>query len=212
MSDNPNLSSESDDKALTELSDKNGTDTSETPENEPPTLRSIFDWVETLVLYFSIAMAVILLLFTNSPVIGSSMYPTLENGDIIIVKKFANTPKTGDIIVCQSLSYGLETPLVKRVIAVGGQNVSIDYSEWTVTVDGKVLDEDYINYIPERKMNGSDYLPDTFTVPEGKLFVMGDNRNDSWDSRRESVGFIDERYVMGKVVLRVYPIRNLKLF
>ena len=170
---------------------------------------SLFEWVETLTLYFAIAMAVLTLLFTHSPVVGSSMYPTLEQGDILIIRKLGYTPKNGDIIVCQSEVYGMDKPLVKRVIATGGQTVEIDYKTWTVKVDGVTLDEDYINYKPDVYMNRSDYLPDKFTVPEGKVFVMGDNRNDSWDSRLETVGLIDERNVLGKVSFRLLPLRKI---
>ena len=170
---------------------------------------SLFEWVETLTLYFAIAMAVLTLLFTHSPVVGSSMYPTLEQGDILIIRKLGYTPKNGDIIVCQSEVYGMDKPLVKRVIATGGQTVEIDYKTWTVKVDGVTLDEDYINYKPDVYMNRSDYLPVKFTVPEGKVFVMGDNRNDSWDSRLETVGLIDERNVLGKVSFRLLPLRKI---
>ena len=170
---------------------------------------SLFEWVETLTLYFAIAMAVLTLLFTHSPVVGSSMYPTLEQGDILIIRKLGYTPKNGDIIVCQSEVYGMDKPLVKRVIATGGQTVEIDYKTWTVKVDGVTLDEDYINYKPDVYMNRSDYLPDKFTVPDGKVFVMGDNRNDSWDSRLETVGLIDERNVLGKVSFRLLPLRKI---
>lgn len=187
----------------------------ETEPEEPPKkggFASAFEWVETIALYFAIAMTILILLFTHSPVIGSSMYPTLENGDIVLVRKLGYTPKNGDIIVCQSESYGMDKPLVKRVIATEGQTVSIDYKSWTVKVDGITIEEDYINYKPASFMNGSDYLPETFTVPEGKLFVMGDNRNDSWDSRLESVGFIDERNVLGKVSVKMMPLNKFKIY
>ena len=176
---------------------------------KPGTFASLFEWVETLTLYFAIAMAVLTLLFTHSPVVGSSMYPTLEQGDILIIRKLGYTPKNGDIIVCQSEVYGMDKPLVKRVIATGGQTVEIDYKTWTVKVDGVTLDEDYINYKPDVYMTRSDYLPDKFTVPDGKVFVMGDNRNDSWDSRLETVGLIDERNVLGKVSFRLLPLRKI---
>ena len=174
-------------------------------------LKSIFEWLELFVIYFAIGITLLTLCFRHCPVVGSSMYPTLKNGEMLIIRQFMYSAKAGDIIVCQSESYGLETPLVKRVIATGGQTVSIDYENWTVTVDGKVLSEEYVNR-ENKPMRESDYLEDTFTVPEGKLFVMGDNRNGSSDSRVEIIGFIDERTVIGKVAVRLLPISEFEIF
>jgi signal peptidase I len=171
----------------------------------------VFDWVEMLALYFSIGLILIILFFKHSPVVGNSMNPTLSNGDILIVSTFMYTPKANDIIVCQSESYGLEKPLVKRIIATEGQTVKIDYKSWTVTVDGKVLEEDYIKREAD-SMRGSNYLPETFTVPENCVFVMGDNRNGSSDSRIREIGFIDERYILGKVAFRIAPVTKFKFF
>ena len=153
-------------------------------EKKPSAVCAVFEWIDMIALYFSVAMLILIVFFTHSPVNGDSMNPTLQDGDIVIISKFAYTPESGDIIVCQSESYGLETPLVKRIIATAGQTVSIDYENRTVTVDGKLLNEDYItsDTVP---FDASDYLDGTFTVPEGKLFVMGDNRGHlkSADSR-----------------------------
>lgn len=179
---------------------------------KPSLFSAVFETVETLVLYFSIAIAILLLLFTHSPVVGSSMDSTLKNGDLLIVRRFAYTPENGDIIVCQSENYGLEKPLVKRVIATEGQVVKIDYKAWTVTVDGKTLDEDYITKNTLRDMMNSDYLENEFTVPKNSLFVMGDNRNISVDSRSSEVGFIDTRYVVGKVSFRIFPFTSIQSF
>ncbi len=184
------------------------------------TFSKAFEWVEMFAVYFAIGLFIILMFFRHSPVVGTSMVPTLSNGDVLIVSQFMYTPKAGDIVVCQSETYGLETPLVKRVIAVGGQTVRIDYENWSVTVDGVTLNEDYINrpvtpdiegYIPT-SMKSSDWLPSEFTVPEGYVFVMGDNRNGSTDSRSSSVGFIDERYVMGKVAVKILPFKDFKIY
>ncbi|MBR2473459.1 MAG: signal peptidase I [Clostridia bacterium] len=194
----------------TELSEASKPSGSEQP---PRGFAAAFEWIETFTLYFAIAMAVLLLLFTHSPVVGSSMSPTLENGDILIIRKLGYTAKNGDIIVCQSESYGMERPLVKRVIATEGQTVTIDYEKRKITVDGVVLNEDYIadSTLP---FDSSDYLPDTFTVEDGKVFVMGDNRapHKSLDSRFEQVGMIDERNVLGKVCVKILPLSEFKLY
>ena len=191
----------------------NNFDNGNLPEEEvtPCRFSRFFEWVELFALCFAAGLTVLLLFFRHSPVVGLSMYPTLSEGDILIVSTFNYTPKNGDIIVCQSESYGLDTPLVKRVIATEGQTVTIDYESWTVTVDGVTLDEDYINKasVP---MNPSNYLSDTFTVPENHIFVMGDNRNGSTDSRDERIGFIDERYVLGRVSVKLLPFSDFKFF
>ncbi len=177
----------------------------------PDKFSRIFEWIELFTLYFSIGLIILLLFFKHSPVVGISMNPTLNNGDILIVSTFNYTPKSGDIIVCQSEKYGLDTPLVKRIIATEGQTVTIDYENWSVTVDGIKLDEDYVNFTGGI-MKPSNYLDGTFTVPENHVFVMGDNRNASTDSRDSHVGFIDERYILGKVSLKLLPLSDFKKF
>ena len=176
-------------------------------------LFAAFEWVETIVLYFAVAMAILVLLFTHSPVVGTSMSPTLDNGDVLIIRKLGYTAKPGDIIVCQSETYGMEIPLVKRVIAIEGQTVTINYKERTIIVDGIALNEDYIAE-SDLPFDASDYLPNTFTVEKDKVFVMGDNRypSKSLDSRFEQVGMIDERNVLGKVCVKIFPLNKIKFY
>lgn len=165
---------------------------------------SVYDWIEVVII--SVATVFILFSFVAriAVVDGGSMLPTLSDGDKLIVRHLFYTPEQGDIIVCQSQSYGLEKPLVKRIIATEGQTVSIDRLTWTVYVDGVPLKEDYI-YRESGYMVGWEYEADTITVKEGHVFVMGDHRNDSLDSRTYRVGQIDERYIIGEVVFRFMP-------
>ena len=124
----------------------------------------------------------------------------MVNGDKLIVWGAGYTPQRGDVVIVDSYtSYG--KPLVKRVIAKGGDTVSIDYATGTVAVNGEVLQEDYI---AEPTYLGYD-VQFPYTVPEGTVFVMGDNRNQSLDSRSTYVGCIDERDILGKVLVCFMP-------
>ena len=135
----------------------------------------------------------------------------LRFGDFV-TKSGRNTPyfvntgnyKTGDIVVVRVP--GQEEPYIKRVIATEGQTVEIDFENWIVKVDGVALDEPYVrrdNY--NELMHYWQYYDGPFTVSEGKMFVMGDNRNGSSDSRNPNVGQLDTRRVLGKVLIRFYP-------
>ena len=160
---------------------------------------------ETLEWYDALAMAVaiIALVFTFGvrivKVDGHSMDHTLSDGERILIN-LLKAPDYGDIVVVDGYTdYG--KPLVKRVIARGGDVVNIDYQAGTVSVNGEVLQE---AYIAEPTYLGYD-VTFPYTVPEGTVFVMGDNRNASLDSRSSYVGCIDERDILGKVLLCFLP-------
>lgn len=168
----------------------------------------LFEWLEI----FIISVAAVFVLFSFvariAVVEGNSMYPTLSNNDKILVRQLFYTPRYNDIVVCQSENYGLDKPLVKRVIALEGDRVQLDLENWKIIVNGSAIEEPYI-VIGSDAMVGWEYDTDEIIVPEGHVFVLGDNRNNSLDSRFYRVGLIDERYIIGKVIYRFLPYKNL---
>ena len=162
--------------------------------------QGMLEWYEALISAALVLVLVFSFVFRIIQVDGSSMVPTLTNGDKLIVWGAGYTPERGDVVIVDSYTaYG--KPLVKRVIAKGGDTVSIDYSTGTVEVNGEVLQEDYI---AEPTYLGYD-LQFPYTVPEGTVFLMGDNRNESLDSRSSYIGCIDERDILGKVLVCFMP-------
>lgn len=161
----------------------------------------LYFWLQALVM----ALVALILVFTFVGRIigvqGSSMVPTLHEGDMMLIQTIGYDPEQGDVVVLTKESF-MSQPIVKRVIAVGGQTVDINYAAGTVTVDGEILDEPYI-YEAMRETYGN-----TIThaeVPEGSIFVMGDNRNGSSDSRDPSLGVVDERHVLGRALFILFP-------
>ena len=154
-------------------------------------------------------LAVLILIFTFVVriivVSGPSMENTLFNGDAMVVWSLGYEPKQGDVVVLTQPAYQ-EDSIVKRVIALGGQTVEINYDTHTVTVDGKLLAEPYIKEVMRAPSYNESNL--RVTVPEGHLFVLGDNRNESADSRYPTIGTIDQRLVIGRALLVAFPFRH----
>ena len=169
----------------------------------------IFDTVSVLATAVVAVAFVFLFVFRTVGVIGSSMEPTLSSGDRIVLTANYGEPEYGDIVVtCQpDMSNVIPDTLVKRVIATEGQTVDIDFVNGIVYVDDVALDEPY-TADPTRDRED---FEGPVVVPEGCVFVMGDNRNRSTDSRDNRVGFIREEYIMGKALFRIAPFGQFKI-
>ena len=165
---------------------------------------SILPYLKDLSKILSVILVLFLFCFRIAVVEGSSMYDTLVDGDyILLLNNFiAGDPEYGDIIVASKSSYKDGEPIIKRVIATEGQVVDIDFSTGKVTVDGVVLDEPYIHSATVQTINSQTF---PLTVDEGCLFVMGDNRGVSLDSRSTTIGLIDCREIVGKALFLVFP-------
>ncbi|MEG2959027.1 MAG: signal peptidase I [Oscillospiraceae bacterium] len=166
----------------------------------------LYFWLQTLVM----ALVTLILVFTFVGRIigvdGLSMYPTLNHRDMLLLQTIGYTPKQGDVVVATKKDFREGKPVVKRVIATGGQTVDIDYAANTVSVDGAVLDEPYLG---EPMYNPSQETVTHAQVPVGSVFVMGDNRNNSTDSRFPELGFIDQREVLGRAFFILLPPTHL---
>lgn len=162
---------------------------------------TVYEWLDSPIY----AVLLILIVFTFFVrvvgVDGESMMPTLQDGDWLTVSAVTPSVKRGDIVVVTQPNT-LNEPIIKRVIAKGGDTINIDFTTGTVIVNGEIQNEPYIADLTLRQ---GDFKGAT-VVPEGMLFVMGDNRNNSLDSRFDVIGLIDERYVLGVANLRIFPL------
>lgn len=162
----------------------------------------IYEWARTI----ATAMLMIILLYTFAVrvmgVEGPSMIPTLQNGDRLVVLNatLVGEYRQGDVVIARKQSFS-DDPIVKRVVAVAGQTVDIDFSDGVVYVDGEAMEEPYIN---DRTytFEGTEF---PLTVPEGSVFLMGDNRNRSTDSRDSRIGAVDTRCLIGKAIFLLFP-------
>ena len=168
-------------------------------------VRSALEWAETIVMAVVLVAVVFTFLARIITVDGRSMEPTYHNGDRVLVTKLAGAPQQGDVVIVVN---ALEEPIIKRVIATEGQTVDFDPQQGEVVVDGEVLPgstfgiEDGITFLPDLP---GQVLEFPQTVPEGCVFVLGDNRGNTTDSGFVCVGMVDLRNILGKAVFQLYP-------
>lgn len=167
-------------------------------EKSDKNVESAYD-IASIIVSAVIAVGIIFTFFFKiSTVSGESMENTLRNADRLVISSIVTDVKYGDVVVTSQPNI-FNKVLIKRVIAVGGQTVWFDENTNQVVIDGVALDEPYI----KEEMEYTPAMDKLVTVPDGYVFVMGDNRNNSSDSRDDFVGVIDERYIVGKVVYRI---------
>ena len=182
---------------------ENNADSQRASKKKTPWQKSLLMYVHDLIFLLATIVVVFLLLFRVVVVSGTSMNNTLMDGDYLLLLSnvFYRDPKPGDIIVASKSTFDNGAPIVKRVIATEGQTVDIDFQKGIVYVDGEAIAEPYL-YTQTYEAEGVHF---PVTVPEGCLFVMGDNRKVSLDSRSPSIGFIDKREVLGKAIFIMIP-------
>ena len=178
-------------------------------EKLPPELRlrrDIYDWIMSMLIALVACLALFVFCVRIIDVSGTSMLPTLKNEDKMFVSNLLYTPEAGDVIVFKSDSYNPNKALVKRVIATEGQTVNIDFDNGIVYIDGVPIQEDYIAEVTTTKL---DFIGPK-KVPEGCVFVMGDNRNMSTDSRKAEIGMVDNRMILGRAYAIIFPISEIR--
>ncbi|MBR3269332.1 MAG: signal peptidase I [Oscillospiraceae bacterium] len=193
-------------------------------EKEPYSVKNflgdVLDMIESVIASIFVVMLVYAFLYCTANVEGTSMVPTLKNGDRLVVSRLSKDFETGDILILNNnagytlnaagevvkgpgiRSDGKDKRIVKRLIAQSGQQVNIDFIEGIVYVDGKALEEPYTNCLSKQQCATFDF---PLTVPEGYVFVLGDNREVSLDSRDPRVGLVPRSEIVGKVILRITP-------
>lgn len=163
----------------------------------------LYDWLQSIVFAIITVVLMFMFLVRVMTVDGNSMNPTLLHGDRLIVSNLVQDYQRGDVVVFVAPEF-MDEPLIKRVIATEGQLVEIDFNKHIVYVDGVAIDEPYI---AEPIEDEQDY-DGPIEVPKGCVFVMGDNRNHSSDSRTEEIGCVDTRYILGEAYFVMFPLKS----
>lgn len=203
---------------VTEITKEQGSEDIIIPaEPKKPVISTVYEYLETFCYALALMMLMFLFVFRYVTVDGASMMSTLHHEDKLIISNLFYTPETGDIVVINPENHSDDDePIIKRVIATEGQTVFIDYANWEVYVDGVKLDEPYIQDMKKQMqsrfgedipMNGTsvEKYRSEFTVGENMVFVMGDNRNNSKDSRDGEYGEMNVNRILGRVVIRLSP-------
>ena len=199
-------SAQESEEEIVQASDEEQQPLQETPAEQPEKAdwrKQLFRDARDIFYMLALFMLVYILCFRTVVVVGNSMHDTLMNGDrlLLVSNLLYRQPKQGDVIVASKDSFRDGECIIKRVIATEGQQVDIDFKNGIVYVDGEAIPEPYL-YSQTLNHEGMEF---PVVVPEGCLFVMGDNRLDSMDSRSQAIGFIDEREVLGKAILIMIP-------
>ena len=177
----------------------------EKAEKEVSARVDLYEWIQSLMTALVICMAVFIFCVRTIDVRGSSMFPTLHDGDQMLVSNLLYKPKAGDVVVFKTDNYDPDRALVKRVIATEGEEISIDFDRGIVYINGLPVEEDYIAELTKTKL---DFIGPQ-TVPEGCMFVMGDNRNASTDSRKKEIGMVDSRMLLGRAYYVLFPLSDM---
>lgn len=178
--------------------------------------KEIFDWLDTIVIAVIAVIFIFTALFRVATIVGDSMQNTFFENERIVITKLFYKPQVGDVVVISRNAdnstdkESYQEPIIKRVIATGGQYVDIDFKSGNVYVgytqsDMELLYEPYIK-IPTYNKGDVEF---PLYVPEGTVFVLGDNRAESLDSRYSSIGLVDEKNILGKAVFRIYPFTKI---
>lgn len=178
--------------------------------NNPPMVpakgvKTLYEWLEEIVIALTLVILVFTFLFRVVTVTGESMLPNFVEGQKLIVTNLGHSVEQGTVVVITNV---LNEPIIKRVIATEGQTVDIDYETGVVYVDGEAVNETQFgleNGITTRPYSTLEAMVFPQTVPEGCVFVLGDNRSVSKDSRYTEVGMVDTRHILGEAVFTLYP-------
>ena len=176
----------------------------------------VFEWLDTIVVAVIVVVFIFTVVFRAATIVGNSMQNTFFEGERVIITRLFYEPKQGDVVVVSrnvdnsTDREGYQEPIIKRVIATGGMYVDIDFTTGNVYVgyaqsNMELLYEPYIKAPTYQR--GDVEFP--LYVPEGKVFLLGDNRGDSLDSRFEAIGLVDEENILGKAVFRIYPFKKI---